>query len=82
MILKIIATTATALGIVTWLVIYLVLAVPMEQNAESVTLTRKLVSCLFPNMALHWAVKAMYSFETRGKTLKMNQQILSKILIL
>lgn len=60
------ASTACAIGIVTWLVFYLAIAIPMEQNLESVSLEKKLISCLFPNIALHWAIKAMYSFETRG----------------
>jgi ATP-binding cassette subfamily A (ABC1) protein 3 len=38
----------------------------MKQKLENISLQDKLLSCLFPNMGLHWAIKAMYSFETRG----------------
>lgn len=62
-----IVTLATTIGIVLWIVSYYALFVPLESSYRTLTLSSKLLAGLSPNMALHWAIKVMCSFEGTGK---------------
>ena len=57
---------AIACGVVGWIILYFAVMVPLEKSYEWLSLPQKMLSCLLPNMALHWSVKLMYSFEAKG----------------
>jgi hypothetical protein len=55
-------------GIFIWLVTYFAPALSLNSMYARLSLGAKIASGLFPNMALHWAVRILLYFEWKGKS--------------
>ena len=60
------ATLATTVGIVLWLVSYFGLANQMDHKYQNLQTIEKIPLCLVPNVALTFAIKIMAGFEGKG----------------
>ena len=62
----ILASLATVVGIVLWLVSYFGLAQQMHRKYQNLDTVEKVSLCLVPNVALTFAIKIMAALEGKG----------------